>query len=243
MAQDIVCAWRVGADLSKGNTMDEWSDFAPRTLSDGATIQLEVDDGAGGLLLRETVDGMLAREAALPYPGGGLSGGYLLVSPTERYVLVAMFSGQSEDGFELFERGTVLKRVFGQEYVAGEASSYAFSDDESVLIMAVPAACTDWWSPWKEGAVEAAGDGRVRFRFGEIRVFRVPSGERSVHRLWVTVPPGWEPDDDTYDPFLKPELGPEPSLALSMPWGRIKLAWPLPAEAVLDLGRTRGHGR
>lgn len=127
------------------NALNGWGDFAPRTLSNGAVIELVVDRAAG-LLLRETVDGAVASEAALPYPGGGLGGGFLLVSPTERFVVVAMFSGQSEDGFELFDRRTALKRVFGQEYLAGEASSYAFSDDESVLIMAVPATCTGWWN-------------------------------------------------------------------------------------------------
>ena len=59
-------------------------------------------------------------------------------SPSGRLALLSMFSGQSEEGYELFRLGPGITKVAGLRYRLGEAASSAFSPDEARLVMALP---------------------------------------------------------------------------------------------------------
>ena len=39
----------------------------------------------------------------LPYPDRGVGGGQFVLSPSERTAILSLYSGQSEQGYEVFE--------------------------------------------------------------------------------------------------------------------------------------------
>jgi len=41
-------------------------------------------------------------QVELPYPSAGIGGGRLLKSPSEGHVVLSLYSGQSEEGYEVF---------------------------------------------------------------------------------------------------------------------------------------------
>ena len=213
--------------------MDE--DIQPVTLSNGATLTAEAENESV-ITVRLLRDEHATGEAIIPYPGHGLAGGHFIVSPSERFAVLSMFSGQSEEGYELFRIDDSVSRVSGLPYQVGEVASFCFSGDESLLVMALPSRCSEWWIPWEEGEAEPDGAGRQVFPFGEIRIEQIVTRASSVHELHVSVPDDWQPSRQEYDPDLNPHLTAH-SLALSMPWGVVQLPLPLPPVITLAVDR------
>jgi hypothetical protein len=210
-------------------------DFAPVELASGGRLSVEVSaPGNGGRLavqLRRndgSVDAVL-----LPYPRAGLGGGHILLSPSERFAVLSMFSGQSEEAYELFRIADGITRVGGLGYQFCEAASYCFSPDETSLVMALPFTCSEWWLPWDEEEAEPDGAGRFAFGFGELRLHQIVTGDISVHELRVNAAEGWQPARTEYDPDLRPRFLSRHQLALSMPWGEITVPVPLPDRVVM----------
>jgi hypothetical protein len=200
------------------------NDFEPCLLPDGSRLQL-VPAARGGILLvtRHHPSGKVDR-LELPYPEAGFGGGRFRLSPSGRLALLAMFSGQSEEGYVLLglERG--LQQLAQQRYVFGEAASYAFSANESLLAMGLPASCVEWWRPWD-----------ASFAFGQIRIHDLASGDVSVSQLRVCAPLDWSPLRLDYDPDLRPHFRASGRLAWSMPWCEMEMALPLPDTFVVPV--------
>jgi len=179
-------------------------------------------DGVIAVQLRR--DGQVVAETGVPFPRLGLAGGRLIVSPRERLVLLALFSGQSEEGYELFQLGDGIVRISGLPYQSGEAADYGFSADESTLVMALPFNCIEWWLPWEEGEANSDGAGRLVFAFGQLWIHEIATSNISVHELRVSVAENWQPTRRAYDPYLKPRFTNDGRhLALSMPWGDVEV--------------------
>jgi hypothetical protein len=137
-----------------------------------------------------------------------------------------MYSGQSEEGYELFQIGDGIARVSGLPYVFGDGAGFCFSADESILVMALAFSSMEWWLPWEEEAAEPDDDGRLVFAFGELRTHDIATSAISVHEMRVCVGTDWEPARREYDPNLEPRFIDQRRLALSMPWGDIELDVP-----------------
>ena len=90
--------------------MDE--DIQPVTLSNGVTLTAEAENESV-ITVRLLRDEHATGEAIIPYPGHGLAGGHFIVSPSERFAVLSMFSGQSEEGYELFRIDDSVSRVSG----------------------------------------------------------------------------------------------------------------------------------
>src|SRR5262245_14852795 len=74
--------------------------------------------------------------AVLSYPHLGFGGHALVVSADESYLALFLFSGQSEQGWELFELPS-LKHLGGLPYSEGEGDAPRFSSDSKWLAMLV----------------------------------------------------------------------------------------------------------
>jgi hypothetical protein len=211
--------------------------FLPVQLKDGRWLEVELSETRGTMsatTVRLTTKGRTVAEARLPYPDRGLAGGRIILSPSEHFAVVSMFSGQSEEGYELFRVDTGLERVASMGYQPGEVASFCFSEQEDVLLMALPQICSEWWLLWEEGQREPDSRGRLSFRFGEIRHLVIKANRVSVHEIRISVNEGWEPSHADYDPDLKPRLEAK-RLVLSMPWGEAEIPVPIPSTALISL--------
>jgi hypothetical protein len=137
-------------------------------LRDGRTIRFE--DGWPDMCAVLEDNGVEIGSARVPRPSAGYGGHDLIVSPHESYAAVYIFSGQSQDGYELFELRPTLRRLEGVPYVRGEGGLLAFSSDEHWLAFAtsVNPALTD-----------ALGDGATSERLTrwlELRMQELPRG-------------------------------------------------------------------
>ena len=203
-------------------------EIQPVTLSDGTSIAaVRPRATRGPLAVRLLRASRVVDEVTLPYPRAGLAGGRLIVSPTERFVVLSMFSGQSEEGYELFRLADGITRVASLPYQFGEAASFCFSPDESVVVMALAFHSSEWWIPWEEGEGQPDGAGRLAFAFGQLRVHAIATNRISVHELRVSVAEAWQPARGEYDPDLHPRFVAERCLALNMPWGEVELSLPI----------------
>jgi len=211
-------------------------DIQPASLSNGATLTAEISDGARFITVRLLRDQRTTAETTIPYPRLGVAGGSFILSPSERFAVLSMFSGQSEEGYELFRIDGSVSRVGRLPYQYGEAASFCFSADESILVMALAIRCSEWWLSWEVREAEPDGAGRRVIPFGQIRIEEIATGSNSVHELHVSVPRDWQPSREEYEPDLNAHPTAH-SLALSMPWGLVQL--PLPMAPVITLAVDR----
>ena len=231
--------------------MSSDTDFTPVMLSTGEQLVVSLPSRWAGawyawvskrfdyvIMLQIVKDGAVLDQASVPYPSAGIGGGRLLVSPSERFVVLSMFSGQSEERYDLFKLSGGLRHVGGLNYQLGEVASYAFSPDEALLAMALPFTCSEWWLPWEDGEVELGETGCLSFAFGQLRLHNIETGTTSLHELRVTAPEAWRPSGEDYDPDLRPRFLPNQRIALSMPWGDVELALTPPDIATLRIGAT-----
>jgi hypothetical protein len=195
------------------------------------------DRGRGRIHLEEgdeTLTVVVARRgaeparASFPCPRQGLGGHELVISPGERYLAVFLYSGQSEQGYELFELRPVLRACGRLPLVFGEGYGPCFSSDDAWIAMATELDGTFGIderldAPEEEHVVDWA----------ELRVQALPDGEIHVCTLRARVAGDLpEPDDVRYPEGLH---FPSPTqVALSTTWGeRVTLAVPPPEVVVL----------
>jgi hypothetical protein len=174
-------------------------------------------------------------EALLPYPTHGLGGGRILLSPTERLAVFAYSSGQSEEAYDVFRVSDMITRVGGVPYEYGREASYGFSQDERLLVMALPRLSYEWWSLVECEEALPDGRGNLVVEFGRVRVHDLSTGHVSAHELRAVVREGWRAPDseDAYDAALHPRFTADQQLSLSLPWGEARV--PLPLAATVDL--------
>ena len=208
--------------------------FARKMLCDGSVITAA--EGRSCLEVRQGGGGKRFRSLVLPMPNAGFGGGDLRLSPTERYVVLSIHSGQSEEGYALIDIDA-FSLVGRQAYRVGGAASYGFSLDAEVLVMALPRTLAEWWSPWKDEDAADQQPASVSFHFGELAVHHIATGEVSYHPIDVEVPRDWAPDRVPWDPDLDPSFVTNDRFRIRMPWGRVELRLPLPEQVVLAATR------
>lgn len=209
--------------------------FAPVSLPGGDTLVFQAYPRTGTIVFARVRDGAMVDALSLPYPTAGLGGGRISLAPSGRIALVAMFSGQSEEGYLLFGLDGGLKKLAEQPYVFGESADYCFSTDESLFAMALPFSCIEWWLPWDDGEAKPDGSGRRRFPFGQLRVQEIATGRVSVCELRVSAADDWSPKREPYDPEMRPRFLSDTRLQVSLPWRQLEVSLPLPAALTVPV--------
>ena len=155
-------------------------------LNDGRRIVLE-DKEEICLTLYSCADA--GQTFLVPYPSAGYGGGNLWLSLSEKYLLFAYYSGESEEAYCLFriEDGG-LKLVYESGYRCGEGASYAFADNETFLVQALPASVGPWYL--EEACTDA--DGRRYFAYGELNILDIQKGTMERHLLRVVPSADWD---------------------------------------------------
>lgn len=189
--------------------------------------EFHLDDEDDRLLISIIYDGKALSEFPITYPSNGYGGGTLYLSPSEKYLLFAYYSGQSEEAFTLFKISDRLESVYESDYMGGEAASYGFSKDEKVLIQGLPYMCSDWWQFWEDGQTEKDENGKLFFDFGYINILDVERKILSKHIIRIYPSDNWQPAAESYSPFISPEMVNDNTLKISMPWGDEMLHLPL----------------
>lgn len=96
-------------------------EFEPVALRNGDELSVSADDNI--VVHRSSADGR-AIALTLEYPSAGVGGGFFVLSPYERYAVLAMYSGQSEERYDLLLLSDGLSRVDGIDYQYGERATY-----------------------------------------------------------------------------------------------------------------------
>jgi hypothetical protein len=212
------------------------SEFAPVALRNGDRLNVVVPTAP-----REPITLMRKRGSRVvdhldfPYPKAGLGGGGSTPSGTESLILFSYFSGQSEEAYRVISLDGPMQQVCFCDYLFGEAASYCFSPDERTLLMALPTCISEWWLPWEDDELETDASGRRFLDFGVLRLHEIHTGAASHHVLRVFFSDGWHPDETEYDPDLAPQLEADGRIGISLPWGMLRLAPPVPGIVELHL--------
>jgi hypothetical protein len=170
-----------------------------------------------------------SRRVSLPYPMAGYGGHELVLSARERFLAVFLYSGQSEQGYELFELRPRLHHLGGLAYVFGEGHPPVFSPDERFIAMASAVdpsfgAGNDLEEPSAEGFL---------IDWAEVRVQELPRGPVHLCTVRLSFPRrDIESDDARYPEGLR--FSPEGGVAFATPWGReVSLGIPMPESILL----------
>ena len=160
-------------------------------------------------------------------PSGGYGGGTLLLSPSEQYLIFSFFSGQSEEGFDLFQiEDRCLVPLFDSGYRYGEGASYIFSDDEALLFQSL----LGGFGPWYVEDAEKDENGDPYFQYGEIYILDIESKTSSRHRFHVY--PSQDQEEEIDGPSYISKIAGGDTLHIAMPWGEERLSLPLPETVV-----------
>ena len=224
------------------NMNDETVDFfmEEKRVALGQNKEVRLNDESGaGIFLSVVSDGETLLSLPVDYPSAGYGGGSLLLSPSGSYLLFSYYSGQSEEAFSLYRIvGDRLEAAFESPYEYGEAASYGFSDDESLLVQGLPACCTLWeWEDYMEdGLAEMDENGETFFCFGYINILDIEKKELGRHLVRVYPPEGARGfGSEVYDPLMSPKMTAPGVLRVTMPWGDETLDLPLEGTVRFNL--------
>lgn len=182
--------------------------------------RLRVPDDGGVAVELQAADGSVQR-IDLPYPPAGVGGLELVASPDERFAALLVYSGQSEQGYELFSLEPTLHHVSRLPYVQGEGLAPVFSPDSRYLAMVVT-------SGWRErGTGEDAENlldpearGEVLIDWGVLYVQEIPEGHVEASPIGTWIQRKTEPDDlYGWDFYESPRFTSNDRLVLPLPWG------------------------
>lgn len=196
----------------------------------GELLRVELTDTEIAVVVEAASGNGLAR-ASIPYPMLGCAGHELLLSASERYLAMFLWSGQSEIGYELFYFRPQLQHICSFGYELGEGSGPVFSSDERRLGLVW--ATNPLLSLVDEDFdnVEHLPTGECLADWARLRIQQLPDGPAMTCRVRVRVPPGFplEGNDSFYPEHL--EIGGEDA-RFQTSWGE-QVHVPLPLSATL----------
>ena len=99
----------------------------------GATLRVETENA---LTVIVEGGGHASQRVTLPYPDAGYGGHELLLSADETYLVLFLYSGQCEQGYELFTYRPEFAHIASFPYVVGVGDAPVFSRDGRLLAMA-----------------------------------------------------------------------------------------------------------
>lgn len=164
-------------------------------------------------------------------PSGGYGGGSLLLSPSEKYVIFSYFSGESEEGFVLFEIVDCQFRfLYDSDYLYGEDANYGFADNEKILIQTFR---TGSW--YKENA-ETDENGDMYYAFGELNLLNLETFSLDRHTILVYPSDDWKEEKTDVGTFLFTDIS-DGMLRVEMPWGNEIFQYPLQETLVIKFSK------
>ena len=200
-------------------------------LSDNRRVVLEDDDD---IILSFVSDDKAESRFEVPYPSGGYGGGWLTLSPSKNYVVFSYFSGESEEGFCLFNiEDHQLKLVYDSGYLYGEEANYSFVNNERILVQ------TFRTGAWYEENAEADENGDLYYEFGELNLFYMETQELSRHTIHVYPSDDWEEEVTDVGTYAFSDLNGS-EFHVTVPWGKATFYAPL--ESVLVIRPEKNPG-
>jgi hypothetical protein len=180
----------------------------------------------------------IVHECVFGVPRAGVE--ELVVSPSERFALAFLNSGDGECGYELFAIDGEIRRLgIGQPFTLPiMLSPPAFSPDERMVVSATGSGSPVWWAAGDEGdrgRDRRASGGPVTFGF--VVVHDLDRNRPTRHKLEFDLPAGWCPADPEDGRWRAPE-GVEfvhpTRIEIGLPDGSdVELELPLPDVVVL----------
>ena len=203
-------------------------------LSDNRRVVLEDDDD---IILSLASDDKTESRVEVPYPSGGYGGGWLTLSPSKNYVVFSYFSGESEEGFCLFNiEDHQLKLVYDSGYLYGEEANYSFVNNERILVQ------TFRTGAWYEENAEADENGDLYYEFGELNLFYMETQELSRHTIHVYPSDDWEEEVTDVGTFAFSDLNGS-EFHVTVPWGKATFYAPLESVLVIRPEKNPGLSR
>ncbi|MCI9083933.1 MAG: hypothetical protein HFI70_17175 [Lachnospiraceae bacterium] len=198
------------------------------TLADGSKIILQDEDD---ITLSLVSNDKIKDIFQFPCPSGGYGGGSLLLSPSEKYVIFSYFSGESEEGFALFEIVDYqFKFLYDSDYLYGEYANYGFTDNEKILIQTFR---TGSW--YKENA-ETDENGDMYYTFGELNLLTLETFSLDRHTILVYPSDDWKEEKTDVGTFLFTDIV-NGMLRVEMPWGNETFQYPLQETLVIRFSK------
>jgi hypothetical protein len=199
----------------------DWTIHAePMRLHDGGRVDVTLSGRDGILITRTGASGSLVDAVRRTAPDDWFAGGGTLLSPSQRYLVLHYYGGQSEEAFVLVDLTGGLSIVGAPGYQVGEHASYAFSPGETRLLMALPMRYGDgdWWMDHSHEDLARDDNGHTYLEFATMVTCDCASGAVRAAPL-VVAPDITEPPPESYDFDLDPRFVDETTVRLSMPWG------------------------
>ncbi len=215
LAIGCACKWRLRCLVS-----GQMSDSDAVKLRSG---ELRFSSGVN-LTVELERNGAVSR-VVLPMPRKGYGGHELVVAPDEQHAALYLFSGQSEQGWELFALTPTLQHRVGLPMTFGEGSAPVFSSDGHWLVMWV---ATGAFLADGDGANDlhfddvhdAESDARCVLEWSRLYVQRLADEAVASTPILCDVPRRLDPDTvadwNTYDALRFVDAL---TLELTMPWG------------------------
>ena len=193
-------------------------------LSDNRKVVLEDDDD---IILSLVSDDKTESRFEVPYPSGGYGGGWLKLSPSRKYLVFSYFSGESEEGFCLFQiEDSQLELIYDSGYLYGEEANYSFVNNERILVQ------TFSTGAWYEENAEADENGDLHYEFGELNLFYMEMQELSRHTIHVYPSDDWEEEVTDVGTFAFSDLNGS-EFHVTVPWGKATFYAPLERVLVI----------
>lgn len=187
-------------------------------LSDNRKVVLEDDDD---IILSFVSDDKVESRFEVPYPLGGYGGGWIMLSPSENYLVFSYFSGESEEGFCLFQiEDSQLELIYDSGYLYGEEANYSFVNNERILVQ------TFRTGAWYQENAEADENGDLYYEFGELNLFYIEKQELSRHMIHVYPSDDWEEEVTDVGTFAFSDLNGS-EFHVTVPWGKTTFYAPL----------------
>lgn len=187
-------------------------------LSDNRKVVLEDDDD---IILSFVSDDKVESRFEVPYPLGGYGGGWIMLSPSENYLVFSYFSGESEEGFCLFQiEDSQLELIYDSGYLYGEEANYSFVNNERILVQ------TFRTGAWYQENAEADENGDLYYEFGELNLFYIKKQGLSRHTIHVYPSDDWEEEVTDVGTFAFSDVNGS-EVHVTVPWGETTFYAPL----------------
>lgn len=171
----------------------------------------------------------------ISYPSCGYGGGSLLLSMSEQILLFSYYSGESEEGYMLFQiYPASLAFVYSSEILCGEGANYLFSDNDAFLFQMLPESI----GPWYCEDAEIDENGNMFFALCQINVLNIQAKTVNRHTIHVFPSNHWDNDFVEAQPPHFLELINNRILSIAMPWGTEKLSLPLDDTIIFNPNYT-----
>lgn len=198
------------------------------TLADGSKIELHDEDD---ILLSLVSNYEIKDTVPLPNLSGNYGGGSLLLSPSEKYVIFSYFSGQSEEGFALFEiEDSKLIFLYDSSYLYGEDANYSFANNEKVLIQTFRTG--SWYKD--DAGIDENGD--MYYEFGKLNLLSLETYNWERHTILVYPSDDWKEEETDVGAFLFSDLT-DGILRVEMPWRSELFQYPLEETLVVRFNK------